>query len=88
MGAIISQRTVTYSRPLGGLSHDAPSTINCGALSVVVVVVVVVVVCVVRVVDVVITLTHRSNAVRGHRTGSNNLAVEDYLRRKTNKNST
>ena len=34
---------------------------------------------------VVITLTHRYNAVRGHRTGSNNSGVEDYLRRKTNK---
>ena len=26
------------------------------------------------------------NAVRGHRTGSNNSGVEDYLRRETNKN--
>ena len=33
-----------------------------------------------------ITLTHRCNAVRGHRTGSNNSRVEDYLRSKTNKN--
>ena len=33
-----------------------------------------------------LTLTHRCNAVRGHRTCSNNSGVEDYLRRKTNKN--
>ena len=31
------------------------------------------------VVIVVVTLTHRYNAVRGHRTGSNNSGVEDYL---------
>ena len=30
-------------------------------------------------------LSHRYNAVRGHRTGSNNSGAEDYLRRKTNK---
>ena len=36
------------------------------------------------VVDVVLTLTHRCNAVRGHRTGSNNSGAENYLRRKTN----
>ena len=35
---------------------------------------------------VVLTLTHRYNAVRGHRTGSNNSGAEDYLRRKTKKN--
>ena len=34
---------------------------------------------------VVFTLTHRYNAVRGHRTRSNNSGAEDYLRRKTNK---
>ena len=34
----------------------------------------------------VLTLTHRYNAVRGHRAGSNNSATENYLRRKTNKN--
>ena len=34
---------------------------------------------------VVLTLTHRYNAVRGRRTGSNNSGAEDYLRRKTNK---
>ena len=34
---------------------------------------------------VVLTLTHRCNAVRGHRTGSNNSGAEAYLRRKTNK---
>ena len=33
---------------------------------------------------VVLTLSHRYNAVRGHRTGSNNSGAEDYLRRKTN----
>ena len=38
------------------------------------------------IVVVVLTLTHRYNAVRGHRTGSNNSGAEDYLRRKTNKN--
>ena len=43
-------------------------------------VVVLVVVVVVR------TLTHRYIAVRGHRTGSTNSGVEDYLTRKTNKN--
>ena len=37
------------------------------------------------VVVVVLTLTHGYNAVRGHRTGSNNSGAEDYLRRKTNK---
>ena len=31
---------------------------------------------------VVLTLTHRHNAVRGSRTGSNNSRVEDHLRRK------
>ena len=35
---------------------------------------------------VVLTLTHRYNAVRGHRTGSNSSGAENYLRRKTNKN--
>ena len=38
------------------------------------------------VVVVVLTLSHRYNAVRGHRARSNNSVVEDYLRRKTNKN--
>ena len=38
-----------------------------------------------NVVVVVLTLTHRHNAVRGHRTGSNNSGVEDYLRRKNHK---
>ena len=33
---------------------------------------------------VVLALTHRYNAVRGHRTGANNSGVEDYLRRKKN----
>ena len=33
----------------------------------------------------VLTLPHRFNAVRGHRTGSNNSGAEDYLRRKTPK---
>ena len=39
------------------------------------------------VVVVVLRLAHRYNAVRGHRTGSNNSGAEDYdyLRRKTNK---
>ena len=38
------------------------------------------------VVAVVLTLTHHGyNAVRGHRTGSNNSGAEDDLRRKTNK---
>ena len=37
------------------------------------------------VVFVVLTLSHGYNAVRGHRTGSNNSGAEDYLRRKTNK---
>ena len=38
------------------------------------------------VVVVVLTLlTHRYEAVRGHRTGSNNSGAEDYLRRETNK---
>ena len=39
------------------------------------------------VVVVVLTLTHCYNAVRGHRTGSNNSRAEDHLtsRRKTNK---
>ena len=32
---------------------------------------------------VVLTLSYRCNAVRGHRTGSNNSGAEDYLRRKT-----
>ena len=31
---------------------------------------------------VVLTLTHRYNAVSGHRTGSNNSGAEDYLRGK------
>ena len=31
---------------------------------------------------IVVTSTHRYNAVRGHRTGSNNSGAEDYLRRK------
>ena len=35
---------------------------------------------------VVLTLTHRYNTVRGHKTGFNNSGVEDYLRRKTQKN--
>ena len=35
---------------------------------------------------VVLTSTHRYNAVRGHRTGSNNSGAEDYLRRKNKKN--
>ena len=35
--------------------------------------------------SVVLTLTHGYNAVRGHRTGSNNSGAEDDLRRKTNK---
>ena len=35
---------------------------------------------------VVLAFTHRYNAVRGHRTGSNNSGAEDYLRKKTNKN--
>ena len=34
---------------------------------------------------VVLTVTHGYNAVRGHRTGSNNSGAEDYLRRKENK---
>ena len=34
---------------------------------------------------IVLTLSHRYNAVRGHRTGSNNSGAEDYLRRITNK---
>ena len=38
-----------------------------------------------RVVVVVLTLTHRYNAVRGHRARSNNSGAADYLRRKTNK---
>ena len=37
------------------------------------------------VVVVVFTLTHRYNAVRGHRTGSNNSGAEDYLGGKQNK---
>ena len=36
----------------------------------------------------VFTLTHRYNAVRGHRTGSNNSGEDDYPRSKTNKNRT
>ena len=43
------------------------------------------VVVVVVVVVVVFTLTHGYNAVRRHRTGSNNSGAEDYLRRKTKK---
>ena len=35
-----------------------------------------------NVVVVALTLTHRYNAVRGHRTGSHNSGAEDYLRRK------
>ena len=42
------------------------------------------VVCCSIVVVVFLTLTHRYNAVRGHRTGSNNSGAEDYIRRKTN----
>ena len=34
---------------------------------------------------VVLTLTHRYNAVRCHRTGSNNSGAEDYLRKKNKK---
>ena len=34
---------------------------------------------------VILTLTHRYNAVRGHRKGSNNSGAKDYLRRKINK---
>ena len=34
----------------------------------------------------VLTLAHRYNAVRGHRTGSNNSGAENYLRRKTYEN--
>ena len=34
---------------------------------------------------VVLTLTHRYNAVRGHRTGSNNSGAQDYPRSKTSK---
>ena len=34
------------------------------------------------VVVVVLTLTHRYNAVRGHRTGSNKSGAEEYLRGK------
>ena len=33
----------------------------------------------------VFTLNYGYNAVRGHRTGSNNSGAEDYLRRNTNK---
>ena len=44
-----------------------------------------VVVAVVVAVVVVFTLTHRCNAVRGHRTDSNNSGAEDYLWRKTSK---
>ena len=41
-----------------------------------------------RCVVVVSTLsTHGYNAVRGHRTGSNSSGAENYLRRKTNKNT-
>ena len=32
-----------------------------------------------------LALTHRCNAVRGHRTGSSNSGAENYLRRETNK---
>ena len=39
------------------------------------------------VVVVILTLTHRYDAVRGHRTGSNNSGVEDSPRGKTNKKS-
>ena len=35
----------------------------------------------VAIVVVVLTLTHRYNAVRGHRAGPNNSGVEDYLAR-------
>ena len=35
---------------------------------------------------VVLALTHGYNAVRGHRTDSNNSGAENYLRRETNKN--
>ena len=41
---------------------------------------------VVVVVVVVLALTHRYNAVRGHRTGSNNSVAENCRRRKINKN--
>ena len=34
---------------------------------------------------VVLAFTHRYNAVRGHRTGSNSSGAEDHLRRKTSK---
>ena len=40
---------------------------------------------IVAVVVFVLTLTHRCNAVRGHRTGSDNSGAEDYPRRKTKK---
>ena len=33
-----------------------------------------------------LTINNRYDAVRGHRTGSTNSGVEDYLTRKTNKN--
>ena len=43
----------------------------------------------VTIIIVVLTLTHRRNAVRGHRTGFNNSGVEHYLRRKNKtKNNT
>ena len=54
-------------------------------MPVVMVVVMMAVLVVLEVVVVGLTLTHRYNAVRGHRTGSNNSGVEDYIRRK-NKN--
>ena len=37
---------------------------------------------------VVLTLTHRYNAVRGHMTGSNNSGGEDYPRREKKKKET
>ena len=37
------------------------------------------------VVVVVLTLSHGYNAVRGHRTGSNDSGAEDYLRKEPNK---
>ena len=46
---------------------------------------VVAVVVLVLVLVLVLTLTHPYSAVRGHRTGSDNSGVGDYLRRKTNK---
>ena len=39
------------------------------------------------VVVVVLRLTHRYNGVRGHMTGSNNSGSEQFLKKKTNKNT-